>query len=205
MSEPIFTSAHAAVTFALNFTMQQYDRPLMNKLAAGRIAGGEGKGLSGMDGAGQAGMVRERLSTLPVLHQAVLVSRCAPALLPCACGAPCCTGKMPNFEWQAAVRMVADHAERDALSGCSVHRGLTLDLLARLFGKDIAIGDAADKAGVSHNTATNHLSRLRLWLRGESKGRKGQPARIGVEQMAMAATENVLTTAGMVGIVPTPI
>ncbi|MDR1349635.1 MAG: hypothetical protein LBJ59_02420 [Zoogloeaceae bacterium] len=32
--EPLFSSAHAALTFALNFCGQNYDRPLMNRMAA---------------------------------------------------------------------------------------------------------------------------------------------------------------------------
>ncbi|MNV60944.1 hypothetical protein D3C71_1534330 [compost metagenome] len=56
---PLFPRAHAALTFALNYSMQQYDRPLMNRIASGELtagmAPGGGEGLSGLDGAGQAG------------------------------------------------------------------------------------------------------------------------------------------------------
>jgi hypothetical protein len=199
MDQPLFKSAGAALAFAFNFSMQQYDRPLMNRLASGRL-GGDGMGLSGQDGAGQAGMIRAKLAELPYLHQAILVAKNAPPRLPCHCGAPCCVGKQPNFEWQAAVRAVADHAEPEALEGCTIHRGLTLGLLANLFGNKVPVSQLAEEAGVTNNTATNHLSRLRIWLRGESKGKKGQPARIGAEQRAMAAADAALSDCGMVGM-----
>lgn len=51
-----FTRAHAALVFALNFASDCYDRPVMNRLADGPRAAG--KGLAGLDGAAQAGMVR---------------------------------------------------------------------------------------------------------------------------------------------------
>lgn len=61
--EPMFKSAHAALVFALNYSMQQYDRPLINRIAAGHTKESH-KGLSGVDGAAQAGMIRAELARL---------------------------------------------------------------------------------------------------------------------------------------------
>lgn len=59
---PLLSSALATLTFALNYSMQQFDRPIMNKIASGKFAAEmtleDGKGLSGLDGAGQPGMTR---------------------------------------------------------------------------------------------------------------------------------------------------
>lgn len=197
-NEPLFRSAHAALVFAFNFTMQQYDRPLMNKVAS-RDAQHEGKGLSGQDGAAQAGMIRRRLSTLPPLQQAIMVSRTAPPTLVCSCGAPCCQGRQANLEWNAAVRLVADYAEREALAECTIKRALTLQLLARLFGqaKGRKMSEIAEDAGVSVNTATNHLSRLKLWLHG-NRGQGG--ALEGQEAIAAGAAHWALANAGIVGV-----
>lgn len=197
-NEPLFRSAHAALVFAFNFTMQQYDRPLMNKVAS-RDAQHEGKGLSGQDGAAQAGMIRRRLSTLPPLQQAIMVSRTAPPTLVCSCGAPCCQGRQANLEWTAAIRLVADSAEQEALAGCTINRGLTLGLLIRLFGqgKGQQMSDIAKQADVSSNTATNHLSRLKLWLHGSKT--HGAVAAVGQEALAILAAEQALINAGIVG------
>jgi len=199
ISEPLFRSAHAALVFAFNFTMQQYDRPLMNKVASKDSEQGEGKGLSGQDGAAQAGMIRRRLSTLPPLQQAIMVARTAPATLVCSCGAPCCQGRQANLEWTAAIRLVADSAEKEALASCTINRGLTLGLLTRLFGqgKGQQMSDIAEQAGVSSNTATNHLSRLKLWLHGSKT--RGVVVGVGQEALAIFAAEQALTDAGIVG------
>lgn len=197
-NEPLFRSAHAALVFAFNFTMQQYDRPFMNKVASRDSGHGEGKGLSGQDGAAQAGMIRRRLSTLTPLQQAIMVSRAAPPTLVCSCGAPCCQGRQANLEWSAAVRLVADYAEKEALADCTIRRDLTLELLARLFGqaKGRKMSEIAEDAGVSVNTATNHLSRLKLWLHGN---RVQGGALEGQEAIAAVAAHWALTNAGIVG------
>lgn len=41
-SEPLFSSAHAAIVFALNYNHQQYDKPLMNRLSWGPMPEGKG-------------------------------------------------------------------------------------------------------------------------------------------------------------------
>lgn len=197
-NSPLFTSAHAALVFAFNFNMQQYDRPLMNRLA-GKQAASSGLGLSGLDGAAQAGMIRRRVATLPVVYQSILVTRLAPPQLVCECGAPCCCGKQANLEWQGALRIVADYAEREALGNCTVNRPLTLALLMRLFSLDARhLSDIAKEVGVAPNTATNHNARLKGWLLGEN-GRGTGAATPGRDALAMEAAEYVLTEAGIVG------
>jgi hypothetical protein len=56
----LFRTPQAALVFAFNYSMQQQDRPLMDRLAS--PAARTGKGLSGVDGAGQAGMIRRLLN-----------------------------------------------------------------------------------------------------------------------------------------------
>lgn len=54
--EKLFRTPQEALVFAFNYSMQQQGRPLMDRLAS--PAARTGKGLSGNDGAGQAGMIR---------------------------------------------------------------------------------------------------------------------------------------------------
>jgi hypothetical protein len=54
--EGIFASAEEAITFACNYSSQQYALSPMAKILQ-RGAYGSGRGLVGLDGAGQAGMV----------------------------------------------------------------------------------------------------------------------------------------------------
>ncbi|OZI20516.1 hypothetical protein CAL26_23770 [Bordetella genomosp. 9] len=198
MNAAPFESASQALAFAFSFTMQQYDRPLVNRLADGPAR--EGKGLKGMDGAGQAAMIRRRVAKLTPLHQAVLVSRFAPAQIDCACGRPCCRGKLPNFEWQAGIRLLAEYGEREALKGCSINRHLTLLVLRKLLGHKLQLADIANTAGIAENTASSHHAKLKAWFRGESLGRNGEAPKEGVEQLAFAEIEAELQEARIVGM-----
>ena len=98
--EVLFKCAADALRFAFNYSHQQYDRPLMNRLAT--KSSGEGKGLVGQDGAGQAGMIHSRLERLPHMHRMVLAARFIPRNFRCSCGRACCSGLERNLAWEAA-------------------------------------------------------------------------------------------------------
>lgn len=165
--EPLFRSAHEALTFALNYSMQQYDRPLMNRaMSAKPSGGGEGKGLSGLDGAGQAGMIRAELAKLVPLHQAVLVTSIAPARLPCECRVSCCSGWKVNPEWQDAMSQLSVAAAAGALSGCLSNGRMRSDLIQRLFGFKVTFSDLAERYDVDEKTVAAHHAKLKRWLFG---------------------------------------
>lgn len=83
-NDAIFDSTRSAVVFALGFSTQQYGATPLSKLQRNRI--GSGKGLVGMDGAGQAGMVLAQIARLGQTDRAVIVARFAPRFEP----SPCC-------------------------------------------------------------------------------------------------------------------
>jgi hypothetical protein len=200
MDEPLFKSAPDALAFAFHYTMQQYDRPLVNRLADGPGVR-TGRGLSGTDGAATAGSIRRHVGELLPLDQAALVARFAPEQTICGCGRSCCAGKIPNHEWQAGLRVLADYAEREALKNCSINRNLTLRVLRKLMGQAATTLEIASRAGVSENTAAAHLGRLKVWYRGESVGKGDEPPKEGVEQLAMMRIEESLRLAGLVGYI----
>ncbi|MDF3940723.1 hypothetical protein P3W66_11830 [Achromobacter denitrificans] len=185
-AEPLFPSAHAALVFALNYSMQQYDRPLMNRIASGELtagmAPGGGKGLSGLDGAGQAGMIRAELARLKPIEKAVLVAHAAPSQLPCACGVPCCSGWKTNPEWQDAMSVLNTAAASGALSGCVSNGRLRSALIQRLFGARLTLAELAERYSVDDKTASAHHAKLKRWLFGGSD-QKG----VGLHQQAYRA------------------
>ncbi len=170
--EALFESAHAALVFALNYSMQQYDRPLMNKAMSGRTQG-DGRGLSGVDGAGQAGMIRAELARLPPLYRAVLIVSAAPSDFPCECKAACCIGRKVNPEWQAAMSEVTTAAAAGALSGCVSNGRLRSALIQRLFGARATLADLAERHGVDEKTAGAHSVKLKRWLFGAGRDLPG--------------------------------
>lgn len=203
--EPLFSSAHAALTFAFNHTAQVYDRPIMARLAATPRPGG-GKGLGGTDGAGQAGMILAKLDGISELHQLIIAARFLPKTVAC----PCCASEVWDADWLAVVRRISDMAmQAGVLSGHLVHRSVRDGLVARYFaGKEgrarISPGALALKAGISDRTVTDQNSKITLWLRGSKLTRKGKgvPPEAGVvgeEQRAMNRIEALLIEGGAAG------
>lgn len=169
---PLFRSAHAALVFALNYSMQQYDRPLINRVAAGP-AKEEGKGLSGVDGAAQAGMIRAELARLAPLHQAMLVASIAPQQVPCGCRAGCCGGWKTNPEWSDAMSELTTVAAAAALPGCVSNGRLRSALIQRLLGAKATLADLAARHDVDEKTAGAHSAKLKRWLFGGGGGVHG--------------------------------
>lgn len=193
--EPLFKNLHAALTFAFNFRMQQYDRPLMNRVAAGPSAG-EGKGLSGVDGAGQAGMIRAELDQLAPLHRAVLIAGAAPSQILCECRVSCCSGWKINPEWQDAMSQVVSAAAAGALSGCVSNGRLRSALIQRLLGAEVSLSKLAERYEVSERTAEAHSAKLKRWLFGyPAKG--DEEAKPGIHQQAHRALLERLQAGGM--------
>lgn len=192
---PLFPSAHAALTFALNYSMQQYNRPLMNRVASGELTAGMapdgGKGLSGLDGAGQAGMIRAELARLKPIEQAVLVAHAAPSQIPCACGIACCSGWKTNPEWQDAMSVLTTAAASGALSGCVSNGRLRSALIQRLFGAKVTLAELAERYDVDDKTASAHQAKLKRWLFGGAD-KKGKEETVGLHQEAYRALSDRL-------------
>ncbi|MCK0507929.1 DNA-binding protein [Aromatoleum anaerobium] len=183
--EPLFRSAHEALTFAFNYSTQQYEAPPMAKLMRGSI--GSGRGLVGLDGAAQSGFVRAEVAQLAIEQQQALAARYAPAMQDCDCGKACCSGKMPGREWQEAIEWLTSHAMRAALAGCVSHHRLRQALVMRAFGRKAASLDAlAEIASVHRNTVSDQNQRVQKCMRE-------------IEAAAGRAIDERLRNCGMVG------
>lgn len=192
----LFKTAHAALTFAYNHTDQVYDKPMMARMAEAD-SGASGKGLGGTDGAGQAAYIFGALEKLPRLYRAILVARFAPRSDRCKC----CQGTVDRHDWLAAVREISDAAACDALSAHPTPRVLRDAIVARYFGKDVKLSEAAERANVSAATATNHNGKIKLWLYGtrttkQKEGERGAGQK-GVEALAMEYAADLLSAKGL--------
>lgn len=195
----LFQNAHGALTFAFNFSGQCYDRPMMNRLASPAI--GSGKGLVGLDGAAQAGMIRAEVKAMGKLAEAILIARVAPRMTPCSCRSSCCSGHKPNKEWTDAVAVLADHVRTAVFAGCVVNGLMRREYLVRYFTKKddrVSLEALADKYDIARNTVSAHNAKVATWL-GGVPARKDKPAQLGIEQAAFDAIEDRLRAIGMVG------
>jgi hypothetical protein len=192
---PLFSSAHAALTFAYNHSGQVYDRPAMARAAQRNTS--SGKGLGGVAGAAQAGMILRAVQDLPRLHQAILRARFGGRGAKC----PHCNADADDSDWLAAVREISDAAVASAMSSHLTNRKLRDGIIARYFGKKVLLSAAARAAEVSDATASQHNGMIIGWLRGtrttkeqggdRSDGKKGQ------EQIAMEAITDLLAGKGL--------
>ena len=209
--QPLFTSAHAALTYAFNFAANDYSRPLMYRMTKDDRP--IGKGLTGVDGAAQAGFIRAEVCACGRLHEAVITACIAPRMLPCACGRACCKGEETNFEWLQAIHYIADHLKlRDGplngatLKTCTGKNGVTCyqgsDYVARvLYPRDpkLSLDAIAKRYGCSQRTVSTHFAAVKEAIKGHPK-RKDAPAMRGLEDDAFDRIEERLRNTGMIGI-----
>ena len=206
-SEPLFSSAHAAIVFALNYNHQQYDKPLMNRLSWGAMP--QGKGLSGIDGAAQAGMIRGMIGRLSDLECAMLIAYCAPKQIPIPGSHQAVKivdnkqVRMPqwsaNPEYQAALRQIARTYQIHALTSVD-HQSVQsarLALVSRCFGERVSLQEFSEKYGIPYRTVKRMHAGVRDYLLGK-RGGYGQEATVGAIQQAMNKVENMLREQGVI-------
>lgn len=172
-TETLFRTPQDALIFAFNYSIQTRDRSAVDRLAAPSPR--SGKGLNGIDGAAQAGMIRRELEQLTDIERAVLVARFAPRALPCTCGHPCCAGYAPNPEYQAAISLLTEKV-LPALAGRVVHYQLRRGLIEKAAGVKVEIKTLALKCEISEKTAGEHWQIIKLWFQGQPK-RKAKPSK----------------------------
>jgi hypothetical protein len=173
--DPLFASAHAALTFAFNYAPEQYAPSTMANLIKGGTLG-SGKGLVGMDGAGQAGMIlcevarlgdrRDEKAFTGESHPYFLAARFAPHNMPCSCRNPCCVGYKPTNAFTEAMFWIT-HAAVEQLHDTSVNYRLRRGLVLRFYGERQNMSELAKFAGVHRDSASQHNAKLLPWLRQE--------------------------------------
>ena len=184
----VFTDTDAALRFALRFSTQQHSS---SELAALRGPSRAGKGLSGVDGAAQAGMVRAELAKLSPVHRALLIGRYALPDVVCTCARPCCCGHTPNEEWTTAISLLARETT-PLFSGRTTYFRLRQTLIGNaLLGIRVSDTSLANGFGVHRQTAAEHAARIVAALLGSRH-------RMGEFDRAFARIDALLRHAGIV-------
>lgn len=196
MSDSIFQNSHSAMLFAFNFSHQMYEPPLMNRLAWTPLRG-ISKGISGMDGAAQAGMIIKELQKLTIAQQYVVIIKYAPPVWPCQCRSRCCSGFMRNTDWEEAVSQLGMIAASEAIPGVLSQRQLRNAMIKKSFGHlDSSIAEIGKACGVSERTAAGIHAQIRKWLRGERNPKDA--SEFGLIDIATARADAILRDAGIV-------
>lgn len=156
--EPLFLSAHEALIFAFNFADQQYAQSPMARLYR---TPGYGRGLVGVDGAGEAGMIMAEVMRLDQLERDALCVRFTKVRGSCHC----CGHETDLPQVREALGRLEGYAMQETASTSSTaliralvraHFGLTHIGTARL---------AAEQHQVHRNTVSNHSGNVKRSLR----------------------------------------
>ncbi len=182
--EPVFTSSRQALVFAYRFTHGTMKRPFLASLMGGPKK--PGRGLAGLDGAAQAGLIKAEVGKLGPLRRFILTARYAPQTVVCECKSSCCMGYTLNPEWAEAVEWLTDHALRAGLVGTISHYRLRRALVVRFFGDDVSMVKVAQHCNVHRDTVSDHYKRVSTHFGGE-------------ERVAQGEIDGALHVAGVVG------
>lgn len=145
--DPLFDSTWAALAFAFRYSTQQYQPTPMARLMRGSI--GSGKGLVGLDGAAQAGLIRAIVETLPEFERCAVVARFA----------------LDQRESLGAKLVLIRPAT--ASLGTGVHdRRMVDNLVQRFYGQRCHLKDIAKVYGVHANTITERWACINRMLTG---------------------------------------
>ncbi len=199
--EPLFRSAHEALVFAYNFSLQA-STPMtpVAKLMRGPV--GPGRGLGGLDGAGQAGIIRAKIAELGKVGAAIITARIAPRTTKCECRAACCSGLRPNREWADALSTLADTIRHTALAGCTSDGIMRREYVLRYFShrsERAPLEELARKYSIDRHTVGAHYAKVTRWLRGDTRYSAEGADFSGMEQWAFDAITQKLIDAGIVG------
>lgn len=163
IAEKSFRTPVDALIFAFSYSMQQQGRPLSDRLAS--PGSQSSKGLSGNDGAAQAGMIWRELEDVDNLERAALIARYAPRSIPCTCTNLCCSGYKPNPAWDNAVRTLEQHALTLLPGRLSIYR-FRRRLVEKALGIKCDLAAIAKECDVHENTAAAHWKIIKEWFNG---------------------------------------
>ena len=192
LDEPLFVSAQDAVKFAVTFNHGIVPRSSMLQIADPST--GHGRGLSGLDGAGQAGMILSEVSLLPtLLQQTAPLARLMPHYTECNCGAACCSKKRVHWTWMELITQAVTELDRiqeenrtPGVRGQELQPRLRIALVCRFFGEPSTLEDIARACEVSTQMVTAHRKFVNSHLKRE-------------EHRAWEALDNRLRDLGVVG------
>lgn len=181
--EPLFKSTRGALAFAFNFTHGTMKKgTLAQFIPADKV----GKGLVGVDGAAQAGMIKAEVGQLPLLRRKVITSRFSPPKSQCSCRAPCCAGYRLNREWVEAIDWLSEHGVKSVLSKSDASYRLRRSLVVRYFGEPLSMIKIAEVCRVNKDTASDQNRKVVTFLADE-------------ERLAELEIQGRLEAAGIIG------
>jgi hypothetical protein len=151
----IFKSTHDALTFAFNYSAQQYALSPMSKMIKTGIVG-SGRGLVSVDGAAQAGFILaevDRLGQENPIYKACIVARFSPKFKECPC---CHHPEMPLQTYKEAIAVLRDAGEL-SVAGISL-RQMREAIIRGFYERGVSLKQEAQRLNVPKSTAYDQKS-----------------------------------------------
>lgn len=161
-SEAQFDRTESALRFAFRQARENYSLALMNRLATTVSIPDGTFGLSGLDGAGAAGIIGRHVQALGETAAAILAARYTPREEKCDCGRSCCKGYKISEYWQDRIGVVVRQI-RGCISGMSNYR-YVYGATSKYFGAKVNLGDLQTLCQISEKTAPEHNQKIRQFL-----------------------------------------
>jgi len=150
----LFRNHDDALTFAMRFTSQQYPQSDLAKLMRTPGIGG-GKGMIGLDGAAQAGIIKNRIERLGELERAAIIARYSARVDTC----PCCGNDKALDEYKNAILNLANWACAFIGNAESVQR-IRYAIVQEYFERGNMLGKEAEKLNVPKRTAYDQKKKI---------------------------------------------
>lgn len=164
LTEPLFQNVGSALAFAFNYSagFPQTAIGKMMREALGSSGRKQGRGLSGLDGAGQAGMVLAEVDRLPGLWPVMLRLRFGS----CEDQCPSYMEKQPCLAWTEALGMLTRSIEARLVNDPMLRRFIVAQLVRGVpVSKITAHEPIAIICDRAPRTLRRHISELRDQLR----------------------------------------
>lgn len=184
---------------ALKFAYQDHSKPemsVMNRMVKSTEwptdkPRSPSKGLAGLDGAGQAGLIRARIARLGRWNEALIIAQYAPRDTTCSCGSGCCSGKLPSQEWVDAINYICDIVGAEALKEHRTDHSMRRFAVEKSFGLKQPTANVARKVNVHEATLGKVVAKVRNYLNGV-RGDKKNAQVLGRRNVAYQAAEDAL-------------
>ena len=177
----LFKNTEQALIFAYNYTGQNC---ITSRLSPEPLPT-TGKGLGGLNGAAQAGMIRREVSSAGKLIESLITAKYATMWLTCSCGHPCCSGKIENKEWSEAIPYIVFDVRRNVLRGAD-RSSVIWFVRAYYSGSILPVRQIASMASVSEKTVTRNFPKIIRYLRGTRE-------KEGMDAVAYRTVDRILT------------
>ena len=177
-ADALFASTHNALRFAFEFSPEQYGEGTLAGLLKRAAGLGSGKGLVGLDGAAQAGLILAEVWRLPALERHAIIARYGQRRISCRC----CGSLGMSDEWKLAVEGIAAWAVPTGLSNHRARR----EIVGRFFTRSGTVKEIAERYGLERKRLGEQVAAMEKRIKD-------------LEARAQSSMDDVLKQTGVVG------